>query len=621
VDILFETDPNGTSRQDWAAWGSPRMVQSEITQDFDSKDYDSAQRFRGLINEYGGIPLAGGSRTDRGWIASAFTTEIVLPEIPPQSTLRSEVFVLTPSQNENDSLTISLVSEDGSILEQVVHPANVDVKEIADEFELGAYPDPPSKIHYTVSAESAPTLFLKQPVYKHSIQTRESRANVILISLDTLRPDYLGCYGNPNQYSPNIDSFASESLLFQNVYSSSNWTLPAHASLFTSLYSTDHQIVPRSWGGSAYVSFENDYYYLTEAFKEANYVTLAHTGGGFVDSRYGFNRAFDYHIENVVELNEETLANLVSMVESHKDAPHFLFFHTFEIHDYPNQKPKYQRYVSKSFWTGKLSFERRLSAQHFLDLPSFRNIAREILPETGTQYARELYAGALSRTDELLGSFFRQLRELDLYDQSWIIVTSDHGEGFGEEHNNNSLTSWRHGRRLYDNQIRIPLIIKPPKGLVRRELPIIEEQFVELIDIAPTLMAVLGKKPHPQFKGRNLLPVFSKPNSIKARAAFSDDIRNRQFSVLADGYKLLASPNREMQMDTRYELYNLVKDSPERRNLIRDLGDSDLFYDLKLLLENHIREVSPGRFAYTPGIEEDLDQEHLERLRDLGYIQ
>jgi len=621
VSILFETDPAGSSAQDWAAWGSPRLIQTGVTREFDSKDYDSAQRYRGLVSTLFGASLAGGSRTDRGWFVNARTTEIRIPKLPPKTIIRTELYVLYPAAPGQDELQITLLGKDDSVLKSIEKGTGGEGTIIVDEFDPESLGQPVDRIRFTLGSESPPSLFIKQPVFRMSPSRRDSQPNVILISLDTLRPDYLGCYGSKEPYSPNIDRLASESLLFKNAYSTSNWTLPAHTSLFTSLYSTDHQAVPRSWGGSSFVSYEDEHFYITEAFKEASYVTLAFTGGGFVDSRYGFNRAFDYHVENVSELNFETLDNLLAMVEANRDVPHFLFFHTFEVHDYLNQKPKYVKYVTKPFFCGKLSLERRLSSQHFLDLPRFKNIAADVLPEEGVVYARQLYAGAVSRTDELIGRFLGHLRQMDLYDQSWIILLSDHGEGFGERHSNGNISSWRHGWRLYNDQVRIPLIIKPPRDLVKSGLPRVESQLVDIVDIAPTLSAVLGRKPPPQFKGRNLLPAFRNPDSIQAKAAFSDDLRNRQFSVFAEGYKLLAFPNPSMMMETRYELYNLAKDPAEFRNLVKDLKDSQLLADLQALLQEHARSVESVSLGSASGLEQELDREHLERLRELGYIQ
>jgi arylsulfatase A-like enzyme len=622
ISIIFETDGNGTTQQDWAVWGSPTLVQSSITKGFESKEYKSAQKFNQLIKSFRGKALAEGVRTDRGWVLKAETTEVILPQLTTQDIVRAEVFVLYPSKKGNNELTISLVDGNGKALKTVVHDTSKEGRMITQEFDLNGFPVSSLSLNYSVEPGSAATLFLKQPIVRSSLSSADA-ANVILISLDTLRPDYLGCYGNEIKgISPNIDALAAESLLFRNAYSSSNWTLPAHTSLFTSLYPADHQVVLKAWGGGpVFIPIEPDHYYVTEAFKESKYVTMAFTGGGFVDSRYGYNRGFDYHIENVKNFNNATLDDLVSLVELNRDTPHFLFFHTFEIHDYTNQKAEHRRYVTKQFWSGNLPFERRLSSQHFLDLPTFKHIAAEVLPEEGTQYAKELYAGAVTYTDRILGSFFDQLREMNLFDRSWIILTSDHGEGFGERHNNGGLSSWRHGWRLYDDQIRIPLIVKPPKGLSTRNLPLVEEQVVELTDIAPTLMAILGKKPHSQFIGQNLLPAFVKPNAISSRTAFSDDSRNKQFSVIADGYKLLMSPDPYMISGTQFELYNLSKDGPERFNLAKNMKDSDLLENLKLLLDQHTKAIASGGLGVSSNNTQEIDEEHLQRLKDLGYIQ
>ncbi len=634
VTIELVTEALEDTLCDWATWGTPRLIFYSVENNSVIKEIESAQRYDSIINDSSLDRNLSqiGTRVDRGWIADAVKTAISLPEIIPNTVIRYELSVVEKSAKQNEVVTIELIDENNNVL----HSSKYDVREqkqiIVDEYTVADSDKLPDKIHISLDNEqNASMIFIKEPV-QHALRkddTDQHTPNVILISLDALRADRLGCYGYARNVSPNIDAFAAESVVFRNAYSNSNWTLPSHVSMFTSLYPSQHRVVTQTWHNNQWDAYEPLTIFIPEIFKNQGYLTLAFTGGGFVHSRYGFNKGFDFHVEDVKELNLESLSRFHDLLDTHKNAPFFIFFHTYEIHDYYDDKPMHHQYVGENIFDKDdihLIYYIKSQAEDVIH----DQIKQKLLPENGIQYIRDLYDGAIFYTDDLLGKFFTELKKMDMYDTSWIILTADHGEGFGEIHCNNHITSWHHGFRLYDDQIRVPLIIKPPKSvqLEGKEYRIIE-QPAQIIDIPPTLVSILGIEPYAQFEGENLQPFFTTSASVSNRAIFSEDIRNRQFAVIHDDFKLIARTQRQMLLigDFAYELYDLKNDPLEKINLAHSDKYAPLYNDLKQLLDEHVRDLLQiiGETRVPERVEQqsedaEVDEKHLQRLKDLGYL-
>lgn len=383
-----------------------------------------------------------------------------------------------------------------------------------------------------------------------------------MISLDTLRADRLGCYGYSRDTSPNIDALAAESFVFTNAYSNSNWTLPAHISMFTSLYPAQHQISLHVWRDEKFNPYDPvPYYYIPEAFKQANYLTIAFTGGGFVDSKYGFNKGFDYHTENIKALNIESIDAITATLNSLSNIPFFAFFHTYEIHDYFLEKSSHSRYVQEHFSIGEIPLAKIINffKNPAVSMSKYKIFRDQLLSPEGIQYVNDLYDGAIFYTDELLGKFLDGLKTMNIYDTSWIILTSGHGEGFGESHNRNRTTSWSHGTSLYNDQTHIPLLIKPPKNYLP-ESPggSIVTTFVELVDIPSTISSILGIEAHEQFRGQNLHRLLTSADNLSPEMIFSEEINlTKQFAVIKNQYKLIPTTTLK-HLEEFLDIYRII---------------------------------------------------------------
>jgi hypothetical protein len=174
---------------------------------------------------------------------------------------------------------------------------------------------------------NSPVIALGSPVI-YPLRERKEK-NVILVSIDTLRPDHLGCYGYARNTSPNIDKFAKDSIFFLNATAQSNWTLTSHMSLFASLFPFETGYT-KGRGGHQNVRFSDKVKLLPEYLKENGYKTGAITGGGYVSEYFGFDRGIDYY--HVREDCSSAMTKAIEWLEESGNSKFFLFFHTYEVH-------------------------------------------------------------------------------------------------------------------------------------------------------------------------------------------------------------------------------------------------------------------------------------------------
>ena len=300
-----------------------------------------------------------------------------------------------------------------------------------------------------------PVLFGQEPT--------ERRPNIILISIDTLRSDRLGCTGYTKSSTPNLDLLAQEGTLFEHVYTPAPLTLPAHASLFTSSYPSTHGV--RDNGEILISSIPT----LAEQFRKHGYQTAAFIGSFVLDRRFGLARGFDSYWGEFplhrfagadpgeVQIRGDRVeAAAEQWIGLHGSSPFFLFIHFYDLHG---------PYLLPDPWR--------------------------------TRFPGRVYDGELAYVDSLIGKLRRKLQQSDLDSRTALVVTSDHGEGLGDHGERN------HGFFLYRSTTQIPLIIHVPNR-ARKGSRV--NSTARLIDIAPTLTQIAGLPTPASFEGRSLWP-------------------------------------------------------------------------------------------------------------------
>jgi arylsulfatase A-like enzyme/TolA-binding protein len=404
--------------------------------------------------------------------------------------------------------------------------------------------------------------------------------NVVVITIDTLRADHLGCYGYKQIRTPNIDALAADGARFERAYTVVPVTLPSHTAIFTGTYpmlSGMHDFAANKLNPAQPT--------LASVLKEHGYATAAVIGSAVLDSRFGLNRGFDFYYD------------------------HFDFSRLEEANLDEMERPGNVVADVTLDWLGKNSQKKFFLWMHLYDPHSpYRP------PEPYSQeYATHPYDGEIAFADEQLGRLLRFLKEKGLYQNTIIVLSGDHGESLGE-HGEKT-----HGFFIYNATMHVPLIIRLPARLPAR-LPekraaLTLADPVSLVDLMPTILAALGFEIPAQVQGRNLLP------SLQGKPGESDGNRSLYGETFLPRLHFNWSELRGVE-NTKYhfidaprpELYDLASDPGETRNLLSE--KKAVAEEMRVKLAGLIREYSAGKeMAEKTG----LDPALMERLKSLGY--
>lgn len=447
---------------------------------------------------------------------------------------------------------------------------------------------------------------------------RADRPNIILMLVDTLRADYLGVYGFEGEISPNLDRFAEESVVFLNCFSQSPWTKPAVASLFTSLYPESHGLTNHEgkyWGDPSHEArmgiLSDRAVTLAEALRERGYQTAAFISNPWIQAKYGFAQGFDVYDEQYLVTNRkwpvDTLARKArSWLESRNpDEPFFLYLHFMDVHaPYPGSRSDFDTLIESP----SLGSDLTLTESEAPDI-RWKNI--ENRPEWATNrmrrrlsYWRARYASGVRTFDRRLASFLKSLSRTGEFNDSYVIVTSDHGEELFEH------GDWSHGQNLFDHQLHVPLLIRNPKGQQggRRV-----EKITELIDLMPTLLSIAGAESEAPMQGQDISSYFFGNPPDDARVSFATATQR--------------NPALHSLRTKRHKFILNVKTGQSRLfDILADPGEKKGHPGLELETAQVLRDQLTAHVAQSaalgtfPTKTTDVSEEELERLKSLGYI-
>lgn len=499
-------------------------------------------------------------------------------------------------------------------------PARVDLAEYAGRgltLAFVARRDEPAQ------PNTAPAALWSRPLL---LSPARSRPSVLLISLDTLRADRLGCYGYARPTSPLLDAFARDALLFRQATTTAPWTTPAHMSLFTALYPSTHRmtrvaLAPASARGpgapATHPTLSASIETLPERLQAAGYHTVGFVGGGTVAGKLGFARGFDAYREGLYSLEPHAWPWLEEFLATAGASPFFLFFHTFEIH---------APYTHAELVTDALT-----PAQRERLLASWEAAAgspraadfRELLRAQGLLRASvtsALYDAGIRYTDAFLARLFHRLKDLGLYERLLIVVTSDHGEELGEH--SRARIYGAHCDSAYDEVLRVPLVVRLP-GMPRRGA--VSDEPVQLVDVAPTVLDLLGLEPLPRAQGRSLAglvtgagPVARRSFDLSEGTCTAPELK----SLRARGFKYVAAFGVRGQDPAGRpgpllweRLFDLGRDPRERHSVHASRRR------LAARLRDELAERVDALAAAAPAPGQAVADPALrERLRALGYV-
>ncbi len=420
--------------------------------------------------------------------------------------------------------------------------------------------------------------------------TRPDARNVILISIDTLRPDHLGVYGHERPTSPNLDAFAARGVVFEDALSTAPWTLPAHVSLLTGRYPARHAV------RTDLHRLRPDVTTLADWLREHGFVTAAFHNTHFLLPRSGLHSGFETH-EYVPESNSRSgdatrITRLaLDWLEARSGDRFFLFLHYFDVHsDYTSQE-RYERIFAPR--PGRLSGRTGELMAVRAGLVS--------LDAEDAEHLAGLYDAGVRQLDDDLAPLLAWLEQTGRFQDTVVAVTSDHGEEFLEH------GGVLHDHTHYEELLRVPLILRGgslPAGL---RVP----TAVSLTDVMPSLLGLLGLPQPAGMDGRDLRALWESPESgSDARPLFAETSPMREDtlrSVRMGRHKLIHD-----RRTGRVEVYDLEADPGETRDLSGERRD--LVERLSSVLEA-FQHDSPEPEAAPPPSKEDE-----ERLRALGYL-
>jgi arylsulfatase A-like enzyme len=428
--------------------------------------------------------------------------------------------------------------------------------------------------------------------------------NIILISLDTLRADHLGCYGYHRDTSPCIDTFAKESVIFEKAVVQSPWTLPSHMSIMTSLYPSFHGVIgPDNRLADEHVT-------LAELLKGAGYKTAAFADGAFLRKVYGFCQGFDLYDGDEKIGIKRILPKVKKWLDENKSKPFFLFLHCYDIH-FPYAPPApYDKIFHDFSYTGHLTPDvETIKAARYKKITTNDDDVRHFVA---------LYDGGIRYTDAHIGEFLAYLKEAGLYDQSLIIITSDHGEEF-KEHG-----SFDHWQLYYRPNLHVPLIMRIP-DYPKKEIRI--KDLAQSIDIMPTILELAGRPAHPKAQGQSLVSLINGQKTFLNRTIWKSYNAWEKDSVISFAEQPGESPgaydcsiiNDGYQMVYKLkpysiELFNIITDPLTQNNIAEGCKD------ISERLSSKVNDYLNKKNMYW-GPTATLDEETREQLKALGYVQ
>ena len=459
------------------------------------------------------------------------------------------------------------------------------------------------------------------------------RPNILLITVDTLRPDYLSIYGYREHTTPNIDELGNQGVVFDRAYCNVTWTTPSMATTLTGLLPTQHGL------RSTFERLPEDIETVAEKLARQGYRNTAVIGSYPLDSIYGLDQGFDIYDDDftvpLVLSDAETIENIPSqrgrtiqeqeefnkkkafansrrtdaevsdtaigyLAEIDETRPFFLWVHYFGPHSLPDTR------------------------KHGL-----KNLRNHV----------DTYPDKVVRSDREVGRLLDQLKSSGLDANTLVIFHSDHGEALGEH------KFIGHGRFLFEDNLQIPLIIRWPEFIVAGRRV---DTIVGTIDIATTILEAAGVPVgNSPLHGRSVLPALLEGNPIRntlyletympAHRGFAEkatlsngekvNVGVCRFGVLRYPYKLVVTQPHQLFDDPdetisdeltspfrRTELFNVEVDPGEKDDLADQ--EPETRHELETLLDRYLQE---SRMSYTPSV--DLSDEDAEKLRNLGYLQ
>jgi arylsulfatase A-like enzyme len=413
------------------------------------------------------------------------------------------------------------------------------------------------------------------------LEAKENQPNILLFTIDACRPDHFGCYGYTRNTTPNIDKLTKEGMLFTHAFCQSAWTTPGMISIFTSLYPPAHAVDAKD------KTLQEDVLTLPKILKRNGYTVPVLPR--FIDIPNYWHLGFD--AVNKEQFQGKEGEDLLKLLEAYKDQKFFIWYHYHGLHLPYNPPSPYDAIFLKD--------DKTPSDSEAVAMVKKQSVIRQgsaIFHNDDKDTVITLYDGQIRQLDDYIRLLIERMKEWDIFNNTIIIITSDHGEELFEHgflgHASTSLNA-----KLYEEIIRIPLIILWPKKLKHAVI----NRYVQQVDIMPTILDFLGLPVPDGLQGNSLLPLMedkslgnlrSVPAYPKQETVFCETVlggyqstkemeKIRLRCIRIDRWKLIHTNNalddlrKEGLNDDKdtFELYDLKSDPGEENNIVKKHPD------------------------------------------------
>jgi arylsulfatase A-like enzyme len=425
---------------------------------------------------------------------------------------------------------------------------------------------------------------------------RAGRPSIILISVDTLRPDHLGCYGYDKATSPHVDAFAGESILFERCFSQAPTTRPSCGTILSGYFPHELKIFNNSDNLSPAVVT------VAERLRGAGYLTLGVVSNFVLRNGAGFEQGFDYYDDRMDDaeitrgiperIAAKTTDAAIGLLRLHHKARLFMWIHYQDPHGPYNPKPPYDTmFLDASVEPRNLPVNATISGMG--GIPSYQAINGQ----RDYYHYRARYDGEIRYFDEHFGRLLEEIKALGLYDNALIILTADHGEGMGEHD-----YYFAHGEYVYNSLIHVPLIVH-----MGGNHPAARKDLARLVDVVPTILGAAGVKPEESYHGVDMLAA-----GVDGAPIFSE--MPGRYSVIKNGMKLIHHAE-----DNEYLLFDINTDPDETHDLLNAPDYEDILRPMVAALAGFRRQDVLGDLVRRDT--QRLTTDEREKLKALGYVQ
>ncbi len=462
-----------------------------------------------------------------------------------------------------------------------------------------------------------------------------SGPNVLLITIDALRPDHVTAYGYNRPTTPTLDKLASEGVRFANAYATSCWTRASVASIFTSLFPSTHGVNGIGSGLSPSLTT------LPEVMQSRGYATGVFSANSFISPLFGYSQGVDrFYAKRPSMFNELMLGHIMRIARKYSKLTDYMFrdLEDFQFPPQPSSRladraPRlndaflewqqslggrpffaYFHYMeAHSPWETADPFKRKFAMQgpYPHQIPIFEGLepfdkAASVAMEQRQAFIDQ-YDGAIASVDHDLGQMLEELKRRGVLDNTVLIITADHGEEFYDH------GGWGHGKSLYNTLVHIPLIVRYP-ALVPAGM--VSTHVARHIDLLPTIAELAGKPVQGAFEGHSLLPILRDPATPEPTPTpiYTEVFHESSYArAIQEGqYKLIEAHNFDQE---RWLLFDLAQDAGEQHPL--DPSTHAATPHLKQRLAE-FRDRAKSKAVSAEAVTVDADMKS--RLKSLGYV-